>query len=95
MVVDYSTNGHVCEIQLPTYGSGKAGATPADELISDLIPFALRGKEKGRGIVSLGSLSISLVEYENLLISEVWIGGARTRIQISLINDECRKQPVP
>jgi hypothetical protein len=54
MVVDYSTNGHVCEIQLPTYGSGKAGATPADELISDLIPFALRGKEKGRGIVSLG-----------------------------------------
>jgi hypothetical protein len=38
MVVDDSANGHICRIQLPPYGSGKAGANPADELISDLIP---------------------------------------------------------
>jgi hypothetical protein len=94
MIVDYSANGQVCGIQLPPYGSGKPGATLADELISDLIPLALRGKETGRGTISLGSLSMHLIEYENLILSETWVGGARTRMDVILINEGCKLQPI-
>lgn len=91
MIVDYSADGRVCGIQLPPYGSGSPGATAADKLISELIPLALRGKEKGRTNISLGTLSILIDEYENVLIFARWIGGMRIGISVSLKNEECRK----
>jgi hypothetical protein len=94
MIVDYSTNGRVCAIQLPPFGSGAPGETAADQLISDLIPLSVRGKEKGRGTIFFGALSISIVEYEHVVIFQDWTGGARSRISFSLKNAECRKQAV-
>lgn len=91
MIVDYSANGRVCAIQLPPFGSGAPGETAADQLISDLLPLSVRGKEKGRGNISLGGFSILVVEYEHVMIFEHWTGGGRTRISLSLKNDECRQ----
>jgi len=38
--------------------------------LAELVPDSLRGEERGRGTIYLGAISLSIVEYEHVMIIE-------------------------
>jgi hypothetical protein len=99
MVVDYATNGDVCRITLPSVGPDDrqpgVGSTKAiDDFILKLVPLTLRGKELRRMSQSSGLHSVSTIEYENVAIAEVLLGGRRTGVTVTFVTEKCQGQPV-
>ena len=77
LVVDYGTGHQVCTLQvpavMPTDSQVKNGAEMKQKMyafLADLVPDAIRGTETGRGEIALGAMSIWIVEYEHVMISE-------------------------
>ena len=96
MIVDYAANGHVCKIQLPPVAPGRdpgvRTAQAIDEFLAEVVPLTIRGEELVKGVVHLGALSISMVEYENVTIAEELQGRRRTGVTVTFTKEECRKQ---
>jgi hypothetical protein len=99
MVVDYADNGHVCTIQLPPIAPGpEPGVKTAraiDALLTELVPLAIRGKELMRMYEATGAPSVTVVQYQNVTISESWQGERRTSITVRFKNEECQKPTAP
>lgn len=99
MVVDYADNGHVCRIELPPIAPGpepEMKSTKAiDDLVTELVPPAIRGKELRRGYGNMGLAWFSIVEYENVTISESGHGTQRTGVTVMFRNESCHKQTTP
>ena len=97
MVVDYAANGHVCRIQLPSIGPSRdprVSTTQAiDEFIFGLVPLTMRGKELRRFMTIMGGNSVSMVEYEQVTISETSQGQRRTGVTVTFTREPCRDQP--
>jgi hypothetical protein len=82
LIVDYGPNKQACRIQLPS-GDLYAGSAPAgsitkqqiDEVIEELVPLSTRGKDGNRMVMETGAHMISIVEYEQVKISEMTAGG--------------------
>jgi hypothetical protein len=55
----------------------------------------MRGKELQKFYQAMGALSMSSVEYENVIISESLQGSRRTGITVLFRNEACQDQPVP
>jgi hypothetical protein len=99
MVVDYAANGNVCRIKLPPMGPddwrpGVRSTKAMDDFILKLVPLTLRGKELRRGAQSAGALSVSSIEYENVVIAEGLSAGRRTEVTITFVTEKCQDQPV-
>ena len=94
MIVDYASNGHVCKIQLPPIGPsrypGVTNKQAIDETALELVPMSLRGKALGRMMEAMGAISASVVEYENVTISEAFQSERRTGVTISFKDEACR-----
>lgn len=100
MVVDYAANGHVCRIQLPPLGPssrqpGVESTQAVDEFLAELLPLPMRGKELRRMMMQMGLLSLSMVEYENVTITELLSGSTRTGITVTFKNEMCPALPQP
>jgi hypothetical protein len=97
MVVDYAANGHVCRIQLPPVAPGRdprISTTQAiDEFIAGLVPMTMRGKELNRMVFTSGPNNVSMIKYENVMISEVLQDIRRTGLTITFTKEVCRDQP--
>jgi hypothetical protein len=82
MVVDFAANGHVCAIQLPPMALGREPgvktAQAVRDFLAELVPSTMRGRELRRMIEAMGAPSVSIVEYENVTISESWQGERLT-----------------
>jgi len=84
MAVHYGSARQVCSIELPYTVSKQE----ADEVIDELVPPSIRGKEINRGRNIIGGHSVSYVLHEHLLISES--EGARTLVTISFRRPDCQ-----
>jgi len=96
MIVDYAANGHVCRMQLPpiapsTTQSGVKTPLALDEFLMELVPMAMRGKEMGHLYEMMSRASQSVVEYENVTISESLIDSRRTGVTVAFKNETCRR----
>jgi hypothetical protein len=97
MIVDYAANGHVCRIQLPPVGPGRdpgvSSPQAIDELISELVPLTMRGKELRRMMSTAGRFSVLMVEYENVTVAEGLEGQRRTEVTVTFTKEACRERP--
>ena len=95
-VVIYGSGHQVCRIELPP-GRNIAGETPpgiattqqVDEVVEELAPLSMRGKEIGRGIIFAGRISFASANYENVNISEPQDNGRRTAVTITFKRPDC------
>ena len=79
LVVDYGAGHQVCTIEvpavMPTDSQIRNGAEMKQKMyafLADLVPDAMRGSQiGGRGVIYLGAVSFSTVEYEHVMIIEV------------------------
>jgi hypothetical protein len=77
MIVDYGPNKNVCRIQLPS-GMRIVGTVPPgaitkqqiDEILGEVVPPAIRGKEINRGVTAMGAAMFSITDYEHVSIGE-------------------------
>jgi hypothetical protein len=95
MVVDYAVNGNVCKIHLPSMAPekerpGVESSKAMDDFILDLVPLAVRGKEVNRLHTFAAAISASLVEYENVTVSEVFSAGRRTGVTVTFKTETCQ-----
>lgn len=74
---DYGVGHQVYKLQVPALMPTDAKVQNADEMkqkmyafLAELVPDSMRGKETGRGMLALGAISVSIVEYEQVTISE-------------------------
>lgn len=96
MIVDYAANGHACKIQLPPVGPGRdpgvSSPQAIDEFVSELVPLAMRGKELRRWAAIAGTISVLMVEYENVTIAESLQGQRRTGVAVTFAGEACRER---
>lgn len=97
MIVDYAANGHVCRIQLPPVGPSRDPnvKTPQaiDDFLSDLVPMNIRGKERSRMLEATGLPSVSIIEYENVVIAEEFQKQRRTGVRVTFKHETCQDRP--
>ena len=101
MVVNYGPNGQVCRIELPP-GENTVGQPPpdiattqqVDEVLNEVIPASIRGKDTGRHILVSGMNSVSQMttEFEHLLISAAYHGDTRPTLSITFKDEACRAE---
>ena len=87
-IVIYGTTRQVCKIELPPWRNAVT-TQQVDEVIAELVPLAVRGKEIRRMIASTGRNSLSSVEYENVNIAEPQDNGRRTAVTITFNRPDC------
>src|SRR5580692_7611061 len=71
MVVDYGSSRQVCQIKLPS-GDRMVGSVPAgvitkqqlNEVLDEVVPPSVRGKEVNRGLIYTGAPMLSFTDYE-------------------------------
>jgi hypothetical protein len=98
MIVDYALTGRVCRIGLPPVAPdnrqpGMKSPNAMDDFLLELIPSARRGKELGRHVTMMGTLRISVVQYENVTITAVLQGEERIGVTVTFPNESCPYRP--
>jgi hypothetical protein len=94
MVVDYAANGNVCRIQLPPIAPNSDARSfstkVVDDFLAELIPPAMRGKEIGHMASVMGTVSVSVTNYENVSIAESANQSGRTGVTLNFPKEQCR-----
>ncbi len=100
IVADYGPSYQVCRLELPGVTNFAGNAPPGivtnkqvDEVLSELVPSSMRGKELGRFMEQMGLLTISVIEYERVTITEPQDPdhpGSRTAVIVTFKNESCR-----
>jgi hypothetical protein len=102
LVVDYDAGNQVCKLQVPALMPTNEQVQRADEMkkrmydfLADLVPEQLRGKELGRGIGTMSTISMSSVEYEHVSINEIQYAnkpfGKDNTITVLFKNTNCQE----
>jgi hypothetical protein len=99
MVVDYGPSKQVCRIQLPS-GMKVAGTVPPgtitkqriDQVLDEVLPLSIRGKEMNRMMEAMGVPMVFLTEYENLTIAEMKNADIGTGITVTFNDPACPKK---
>ena len=101
LVVDYGAGYQVCRLEVPSLMPADKEATVSNtsdmkqrmvEFLAELFPSAMRGKKVGEFMMQMGAISMLLVEYEHVSISEPGdanqpFGGTTT---VTFKGDNCR-----
>ncbi len=97
MVVSYGPAGQVCRLQFPpAYQVGGADSSDlvakqqVDEVVAEVVPPAVRGKELGRYQTQLGLVTITTIDYEHLSISTLLQPGDAIRVAVVFKDEACR-----
>jgi hypothetical protein len=102
MVVDYGPSKQVCKIQLPS-GMQIVGTVPVGtvtkqqihEVLNDVVPSSIRGKELNHLMEATGAPMLFITEYEHVSIEEFQIGGMGKGINVTFKDLACAKQTAP
>jgi hypothetical protein len=89
LIVQYGPSQQVCRLEPQDLGMSQR----ADDLLLDLVPMSMRGKNLGTMLEYMGRASIKITEYENVAISELQDPdhkGMRTSVRLMFKRDECR-----
>jgi hypothetical protein len=96
MIVDYSpTANHACRLEFPGEAVGMNPKKLIDDIVAEIVPPSMRGKEKGKFVSTSGLLSVQTTTYENLTISEPMNGHDRTAVTVTFHNPDCAIQTIP
>jgi hypothetical protein len=83
LVVDYAPDGQVCKMEVPALMPSNEKVQNSSvtkqrmyEFLAALVPPSMRGKELGRQAVQMGAVSMSSVDYEQVIINESQNAGA-------------------
>ena len=96
MIVDYGPNKHVCLIRLPS-GEDYGGTIPddaitkqrIDQVLDEVVPFSMRGKEVYRMLTATGGPTVTIVIYEHVTIREMKVGSEGKGITVTFRDLEC------
>ena len=99
MIVDYDSARQVCQIQLPS-GDRVVGSVPAgmvtkqqiDEVLEEVIPSAVRGKEVNRMMTATGAPMFFLTVYEHVSIGELQVNRIGKGITVTFKDSACPKK---
>ncbi len=90
MIVDYSpTSNQACRLELPglapmpadtPQGVGINTKKLIDDLLAEVVPLSMRGKERGKMCESTGLNGICWTDYEHLSVAESMSGERRTAV---------------
>jgi hypothetical protein len=102
MVVDYGPSKQVCRIQLPS-GRKIVGTVPPgaitkqqiDDVLNEVVPPSIRGKEMNRGVVATGAPMLSFADYEHVSINELEVGGQGKGIAVTFKDPACLIRSTP
>jgi hypothetical protein len=102
MVVDYGPIKQACRIQLPS-GMQIVGTVPPgavtkqqiDEILDEVVPPSIRGKELGGMATAAGAVMMFSTEYEHLTISEVKNAAIGAGIAVTFKKPACPKKMAP
>jgi len=102
MVVTYGPNKQACRLQLPS-GMKIVGTGPIygitkeqiDDVLSEVVPLLIRGKELNGMMVEVSGPLHSLTVYEHVTISELLIAGVGQGITVTFNEFACAKQTEP
>jgi hypothetical protein len=84
LIVDYGPDQQVCRLDLPLNQPGVSSAKQADDLLLELVPLSMRGKQLNSGQVQMGLITIKLTVHEHVVISES--GNANDVVQPNLVS---------
>ena len=101
MIVDYGRNKQVCQIQLPS-GMQIVGTAPTgvvtkqqiDDVLNEVAPPSVRGKEINRGMLASGAPMLLLTDYEHVMVSELKNGEVGAGITLTFKYSTCPKKTV-
>jgi hypothetical protein len=89
LVVDYGSNRQVCRLEL------RESAQQADDILLELVPMSLRGKNLGTMFAQNGLASVKITDYEQVMISEpddLDHPGRRSSVSLRFKREDCRSQ---
>jgi hypothetical protein len=99
VIVDYSpTANHACRLELPGQAPMPRDAVPGvginikkliDDVLAEIVPLSMRGKELGLMCESAGMISICSKDYEHVSILETLEGGRRTAVIVKFKTADC------
>ena len=101
MIVDYSpTATHACRLEFPGAGMPKDAAPGVgidvkkfiDDIVWEVVPASVRGKDTGRKFCSqMGLSGMCFTEYDHVTISELSRGTERTAVIVKFKTADCEK----
>jgi hypothetical protein len=92
IIVDYGPDRQACRLELPA-SSPSGTEQQVDDVLLELVPMSVRGKELGSGLISMSRASIKFTDYEHISIGEPQDPdhpGRRTGVRVTFKRDECR-----
>jgi hypothetical protein len=102
MIVDYAAGKQACRIQLPSgkkiVGTVPVGAITKEQIhdiLNEVVPPSIRGKELGRMMQATGAPMLFVTEYEHVTISELQINDVGQGITVTFKEPACAKQTEP
>jgi len=92
IIVDYGPDQQVCRLELPLNQPGVSSRKQADDVLLELVPMSMRGRQLNSFIMG-GLNSIKSTVYEHVVISES--GNANdvvqpNRVSVSFSREDCR-----
>ena len=102
MVVDYGLSKQVCRLQLPS-GMQIVGTVPpgaitkqqVDQILAELVPPSMRGKEVNSMSMATGLHMTLATEYDHVTISESMNGSTGNGISVTFKDASCPSQKAP
>lgn len=91
VIVDYGPDQEVCRLELPASVPSITGQR-VDDILLELVPMSIRGKNLGTMFVFMGRPSVKITEYEYVTISEPQDPdhpGLRTGVNLIFKREEC------
>ncbi len=70
IIVDYGTDRQVCRLEVPANQPGVGSQKQVDDVLMELVPMSMRGKQLGSLITTSGNSSFKYTMYEHVDISE-------------------------
>ena len=101
IVVNYGPRGQVCRIEVQPWQSTVRQAPPdfamkqqVDEVLQEVVPASMRGKEISSGVIEAGALSFLLIEYEHVTITELLQNEIPTSVTVAFKEEGCEMPKV-
>jgi hypothetical protein len=96
IVVYYGPSGQVCRIELSP-GQSIVGQAPpdgttkqqVDEVLQEVVPLPMRGKEIRSAMMQMGAVSFLLIEYEHVSITELLQNETPTSVTVAFKEKGC------
>jgi hypothetical protein len=100
LIVDYGMNGQACKLQVPALMPTTERVSNAIvmkqrmyDFLANLVPGDTRGNEINRGVFAMGAVTMTFIEYENVMVNELDVGqpfNHDNTITITFKRDDCK-----